>query len=128
MTILASAKNDRTNQTLYLLFLFGSIFWHRAEGQRGKGEVTSTRWDCIQLEFEGLEALLKFTFKFMPREPFSLFVRPLDKFVKLGTGIVHGFLGIGNEYPIQFGECKHKLEFVDYIFTHIFSGARRFGW
>ena len=77
-----------------------------------------TRWDCIQLEFKGLEPLLKFTFEFMPRKPFSLFVRPLDKFVKLGTGVVHGFLGIGNEYPIQFGECKHKLEFVDYIFTH----------
>ena len=28
MTILASAKNDRTNQTLYLLFLFGSTLWH----------------------------------------------------------------------------------------------------
>ena len=93
-----------------------------------KEQLLFTRWDCIQLEFEGLETLLKFTFEFMPREPFSLFVRPLDKFVKLGTGIVHGFLCIGNENPIQFGECKHKLEFVDYIFTHIFSGARRFGW
>ena len=28
MTILASAKNDRANQTLYLLFLFGSTLWH----------------------------------------------------------------------------------------------------
>ena len=28
VTILASAKNDRTNQTLYLLFLFGSTLWH----------------------------------------------------------------------------------------------------
>ena len=93
-----------------------------------KEQLLFTRWDCIQLEFEGLEPLLKFTFEFMPREPFSLFVRSLDKFVKLGTGVVHGFLGIGNEYPIQFGECKHKLEFVDYIFTHKFSGARRFGW
>ena len=93
-----------------------------------KEQLLFTRWDCIQLEFEGLEPLLKFTFEFMPREPFSLFVRPLNKFVKLGTGVVHGFLGIGNENPIQFGECKHKLEFVDYIFTHCFSGARRFGW
>ena len=128
MTILSSTKNDRTNQTLYLLFLFGSTLWHCRKRNGCEREVTSTRWDCIQLEFEGLETLLKFTFEFMPREPFSLFVRPLDKFVKLGTGIVHGFLCIGNENPIQFGECKHKLEFVDYIFTHNFSGARRFGW
>ena len=109
MTILACAKNDRANQTLYLLFLFGRIFWHCRKRNGRECEVPPTRWDCIQLEFEGLEPLLKFTFEFMPREPFSLFVRPLDKFVKLGTGRIHGFLGIGNEYPIQFSECKHKL-------------------
>ena len=28
VTILASTKNDRTNQTLNLLFLFGSTLWH----------------------------------------------------------------------------------------------------